>query len=97
MLNGSREGTIVTAPDKPGGVLDRLGRFSVTGVFLAAVAYVIVALFAPGVIGGVLLALLAAGLLALLARTWPVQAPQTRAARLVMLALLVAIAVVKIL
>ena len=36
----------------------------------------LVAFFAPGPVGGVLLLALAAGLVCLLATTWPVQAPR---------------------
>ncbi|MEU4680722.1 MULTISPECIES: DUF6703 family protein [Micromonospora] len=78
-------------------VLGRLARVNPTAVFLITLALVLVALFAPGVIGGVLLLALAAVLVALLATTWPVQAPQTRLVRLLMLTLLVAVALVKLL
>ncbi|MEV4814108.1 DUF6703 family protein [Micromonospora avicenniae] len=78
-------------------VLGRLARVNPTAVFLITLALVLVALFAPGVIGGVLLLALAAALVALLATTWPVQAPQTRLVRLLMLTLLVAVALVKLL
>lgn len=78
-------------------VMTRLARANPTGVFLAALVLVLVALFAPGIIGGALLLALALALGALLVTTWPVQAPQTRVVRLVMLSLLVAAALVKIL
>ncbi|MFD0785271.1 DUF6703 family protein [Micromonospora azadirachtae] len=78
-------------------VLGRLARVNPTAVFLITLALVLVALFAPGVIGGVLLLALAAVLVTLLATTWPVQAPQTRLVRLLMLTLLVAVALVKLL
>jgi hypothetical protein len=78
------------------GWLSRLARVNPTTAFLGALVLVLVALFAPGIIGGGLLLLLAAGLAALTATTWPVQRPQTRALRLLMLTLLVAIALVKI-
>jgi hypothetical protein len=77
--------------------LVRLARLNVTAVFLAALAFMLVALFAPGVVGGVLLLALAVGLAALMARTWPVQPPRTRAVRLILLALLVVVALSKIL
>lgn len=78
------------------GWLSRLARVNPTTAFLATLVLVLVALFAPGIIGGGLLLLLAAGLAALMARTWPVQRPQTRAVRLLMLTLLVAVALAKI-
>ena len=77
--------------------LTRLARANPTVVFLAALALVLVALFAPGIIGGGLLLVLAVALGALLVTTWPVQNPRTRALRLVMLTLLVAAALAKIL
>ncbi|MEV4844101.1 DUF6703 family protein [Micromonospora matsumotoense] len=77
-------------------LLARLARANPTSVFLAALALVLVALFAPGPVGGLLLLALAAGLAYLLATTWPVQAPQTRLLRLVMLTLLVTVALVKL-
>ncbi|MEU7618825.1 DUF6703 family protein [Micromonospora rifamycinica] len=77
-------------------LLARLARVNPTSVFLAALVLVLVALFAPGPVGGVLLLALAAGLAYLLAVTWPVQAPQTRLLRLVMLTLLVTVALVKL-
>lgn len=78
------------------GWLFRLARVNPTTAFLATLVLVLVALFAPGIIGGGLLLLLAAGLAALMATTWPVQRPQTRAVRLLMLTLLVAVALAKI-
>lgn len=87
-------------PSPPTGVsplLARLSRLNPTAVFLATLALVLAALFAPGIIGGALLLALAAGLLALLVTTWPVQSSATRALRLVMLTLLIAAALAKIL
>jgi hypothetical protein len=78
-------------------LLHRLARLNLTAVFVATVVFVLVGLLAPGIVGGALLLALAAALGALTATTWPVQAPRTRAVRLLMLTLLVAIALVKIL
>jgi hypothetical protein len=78
-------------------LLTRLARLNSTTVFLAALVVVLVALFTPGVVGGLLLLALAAALVALLATTWPVQAPQTRVIRLVMVTLLIAVALAKLL
>ncbi|MEU4570021.1 DUF6703 family protein [Micromonospora sp. NPDC023956] len=78
-------------------LLARLSRANPTGVFLAVLALVLVGLLAPGPVGGVLLLLLAAALVALMRLTWPVQTPRTRLIRLLMLTLLVAIALAKLL
>lgn len=77
--------------------LSRLARANPTAVFLATLALVLVALFAPGIVGGGLLLLLAVALGALLVTTWPVQHPRTRVLRLVILTLLVTAALAKIL
>ncbi|MEU2616036.1 DUF6703 family protein [Micromonospora sp. NPDC007271] len=78
-------------------VLARLARLNPTAVFLATLALVLVALFAPGPAGGALLLALAALLVWLMAATWPVQRPATRMLRLVMLTLLIAVALAKLL
>jgi hypothetical protein len=78
------------------GLPARLARVNPTTAFLVALAVVLAGLLLPGAVGGAVLLLLAAGLAALLASTWPVQAPPTRALRLVMLTLLVAVAIFKI-
>ena len=85
----------MTPPDSPG--LIRLGRLSLPAVLLATLVYVLLALFLPGIVGGALLLVLAVALGALTARTWPVQPPRTRVIRVLILALVVAIAVAKIL
>ena len=76
--------------------LARLARLNVTGVFLAVLAYLLVALFAPGVVGGALLLVLVLALAALMARTWPVTPPRARTLRLVVLVVLLAAALYKI-
>ncbi|MGC5021887.1 DUF6703 family protein [Micromonospora sp. DT47] len=78
-------------------LLARLARVNPTTMFLATLVLVMVAFFAPGPVGGVLLLALAAGLVFLLATTWPVQTPRTRVLRLVMLTLLITVALVKLL
>ncbi|HEU4425570.1 MAG TPA: DUF6703 family protein [Pilimelia sp.] len=80
-----------------GGLAERLARLNLTVVFLATIAYLLVALLAPGIVGGALLLVLAAALIWLMALTWPVTAPRTRIFRLVVLTLLVAVALFKIL
>jgi hypothetical protein len=68
----------------------KLTRLNPTAVFLATLAVALVALFTPGVIGGLLLLALAGGLVYLMTTTWPVQTPGNRAVRLVILTMLIA-------
>lgn len=75
----------------------RLARANPTTVFLVTLVLVLVAFFTPGVPGGLLTLLLAAGVAALLVTTWPVQTPQTRVIRLLVLTLLVTAGLVKLL
>jgi hypothetical protein len=77
-------------------ILARLGRMNRTTLFLIAAVYVFLAFLIPGIVGAVLLLALAGGLVALLLRTWTVHAPSARLARLLVLALLVTVAVVKL-
>ena len=77
-------------------VLSRLARVNPLAAFLATLVLVLVALFAPGIVGGVLMLALAAALAALLASTWPVQPAATRLIRVLILTGLVVIALVKI-
>ena len=77
-------------------VLIRLGRLNPTGVFLGVGALVFVALVLPGIVGVALLLLLAAGVGWVLTRTWTVHPARARVARLVILAMLVALAVFKV-
>lgn len=81
-----------TQPPRPA----RLGRINPTGAFLAALALVLVGLFAPGIVGGAALLLLAGGLVWLLQLTWPALPPAGRLLRLMVLTLLVAAALAKI-
>src|SRR5688572_8755695 len=67
-------------------LLTRLGRLNATVVFLVTAAFVFAAMALPGVYGGTLLLVLAATVAFLMARTWPVQTPRTRAIRLIILA-----------
>jgi hypothetical protein len=67
-----------------------------TAVFLGALALLLVGLFLPGVVGTVLLLLIAAAMVAVLTLTWPTLGPQLRAFRVLVLALVVAIAVGKL-
>ncbi len=77
--------------------LYRLARTNRAIVFGAAVGLTILALFAPGLVGGVLLLAIAAALFALTTLTWRVQPPATRLARLAVLTGLVVIALIKLL
>jgi hypothetical protein len=77
--------------------LTRLAGANPTAVFLGTLLVALVGLFAPGVIGGGVLLLLALGMIALLVTTWPVQAPGTRVVRLVLLTLLLTVALAKLL
>jgi hypothetical protein len=65
-------------------------------VFLATLALFLAVLFAPDVIGGVLILVLAAGLVLLLRRTWPVLAAPARWLRVTVIVLLVAVALSKL-
>ena len=77
-------------------VLVRLSRLNRTGVVLATIGFVFVGLLLPGVAGAVLLLALVAALGWLLTRTWVVQPSGTRAFRVVILALLAAVAIAKL-
>jgi len=74
----------------------RLARISPPAAFLLALVVVLVGLFAPGIVGGAVLLSVVLGLGYLSRLTWSVQPPATRVARLVILASLAVIAVVKI-
>ena len=76
-------------------MLHRLARVSPVVAFAGTLALLLAGLFLPGIVGGLLLFVLAAGLATLTFTTWPVQTGITRAVRLVLLAFLVAAAVAK--
>ena len=76
-------------------LLRRLARVSPTAAFLVALAVLLAGFFLPGIIGAALLFALGAALAALTFTTWPVQTPSTRAARIVLLVLLLAVVVAK--
>jgi uncharacterized membrane protein len=75
--------------------MERLARVNRTVVFVVAAAYVFAALLIPGVVGAAMLIVLGVGLAFLMVRTWPIQSPRSRAARLAILALMIFVAVVK--
>ena len=76
-------------------LLRRLVRVNPTTAFLVALVLMLAGLFLPGIVGAAVLFLLGAGLAALTFTTWPVQAPSTRALRVLMLVLLLAAVVAK--
>ena len=76
-------------------LLRRLSRVGPTKAFLVALVIMLGGLFLPGIVGAALLFVLALGLAALTFTTWPVQSPTTRAIRLLLLALLLAVVTAK--
>ncbi|MEV0898416.1 DUF6703 family protein [Actinoplanes sp. NPDC049802] len=76
-------------------VLHRLARVNPTTAFVVALVVLLAGLFLPGVVGALLLGVLAAGLATLTFTTWPVQSGITRTVRLVLLSILVAAVVAK--
>ena len=77
-------------------VVHRLNRLNRTVVFVSAMGVVVAALLLPGIVGGALLLAVAAGLAILLRATWHRHDPRRRAARLLVLALTVVIAALKL-
>jgi hypothetical protein len=82
----------VTPPDN---LLARLARINPTTAFVAALVLVLAGFFLPGIVGAALLVLLGAAVAAVTYTTWPVQSPSTRAVRIVLLVLLLAVIVAK--
>ncbi len=76
-------------------LLRRLAGIRPATAFFVALVLLLAGLFLPGVVGALLLAVLAAGLATLTFTTWPVQMPITRVVRVVLLTLLVVAAVAK--
>jgi hypothetical protein len=76
--------------------MQRLARTNRTQAFLAALALVVIGLFAPGWYGAVILFALVAAMLVVLVRTGPATRPGTVAIRLVILAGVVLVGVYKI-
>ena len=74
----------------------RLARVNRTVVLGITFLLVLIALFAPGLYGAVLLLAIVAAAFALSAMTWRVQQPTTRAIRILILAILVLIAIYKL-
>jgi energy-coupling factor transporter transmembrane protein EcfT len=76
-------------------LLTRLSRLNPTTLFLGALVLVLLGLFVPGVVGGLLLMVLALVVGALVVGTWE-QRPATRPLRLAVLLLLLVVALAKI-
>jgi hypothetical protein len=87
---------VTTPPGRGGGLPGRLARINPTVAFFVVLATVLVGLFAPGIVGGAVLLVLAAAVGLLTAATWPVQPPAIRVVRLAVLTALVAAAIAKI-
>jgi hypothetical protein len=77
-------------------VLALLARLNRTTVFLVTVGLALLGLFIPGLVGALLVLALVGGLGLLLVRTWPLQSAAARVPRLLILALLAAVAIMKI-
>jgi hypothetical protein len=73
-----------------------MSQLNPTTVFLAVGALVLIGLLLPYPYGGIVLLVLATALAALLRLTWAYGAPRIRAARVLILALLVALAIVRL-
>jgi hypothetical protein len=76
-------------------LLQRLSKGGRTGVFLAALVVILLALFAPGWLGAVLIVVIVAVLTVLMRHTWAVQPTTTRAVRVTVLAALALLALYK--
>ena len=77
-------------------MLARLSRLNLTTVFLTAGGLVLAGLLLPAPFGGVLLLLIAAGLVAVLSKTWPLTPPRLLVVRLVIASALIALGVLKL-
>jgi hypothetical protein len=76
-------------------LLQRLARVNPTRAFLGALVVMLAGLFLPGIIGAAVLFLLGVALGALTVTTWPIQAPPTRIVRVLLLAVLLALVILK--
>ncbi|ABP55867.1 hypothetical protein [Salinispora tropica] len=77
-------------------IASRLARANPTAVFLVTLVVILVALFTPGVLGGLLTLALAAVVAALVVTTGASQSPRLRVVRLLVLTLLVTAGLVKL-
>ncbi|HEY8471492.1 MAG TPA: DUF6703 family protein [Natronosporangium sp.] len=83
--------------DRANDPLAKLAKLHPTGVVFATLALFLGVLLLPDQVGGVLILVIVAGLAWLLSRTWPVLTGQARVLRLLVIALLIAVAAVKLL
>lgn len=88
---------MTTNNDEQPDLLNRLSRLNPTVVVFGTLALFLAVLFLPDLLGGLLILILAGALGWLLTRTWPVLAPAARTLRVLVIALLLAVAAVKIL
>jgi hypothetical protein len=77
-------------------LLQRLARINPTTAFLVALAALLAGFFLPGIVGAAVLFVLGAAMAALTFTTWPVQSASTRAVRVLLLALLLAVIIAKV-
>lgn len=78
------------------GLLDRLSRLNRTTVFLVTLGVMLAALFLPGILGALLLLVLAGAAGWLLTHTWAVLPTSARVLRLAVIGLLVLAAINKL-
>lgn len=88
---------MTTNDRQPPDPLARLTRLNPTVVVFATLALFLGVLLLPDPVGAVLILVIVGGLGWLLGRTWPVLAPPARVLRMLVIALLVAVALVKLL
>ncbi len=77
-------------------LLHTLSRMDRTKVFLVTLVVGLIALFLPGLLGGLILVAVVIGLAVLMRRTWSVTDPRALVLRLVILAVLAGFALAKI-
>lgn len=79
----------------PERLMQRLAHGGRTGVFIAALVLILLALALPGWFGALFVTLIVAGMAMITRRTWAVQPPRTRMIRVGVLALLLLLAYAK--
>jgi len=77
-------------------LLHNLARLDRTKVFLVALVVALVAVFLPGIVGGLILLAIVVLMATLLRRTWPIASAGARILRVVILGVLAGIALFKI-
>jgi hypothetical protein len=77
-------------------LLHNLARLDRTKVFLAALVVGLVALFLPGIVGGLILLAIVVLMASLLRLTWSIASPRARTVRLLILGVLAGLALAKI-